>query len=285
MQKLLITGSSGFIGTYFINKYKEDYHINTFSFLNDDLKNLNLSCIDTVIHLSALVHQMDGAHEDQYKRVNLTQTLELATKAKQNGVKHFIFMSTIAVYGEGLQKINISTDKKPVSLYGKSKLEAEIELMKLNDDNFMVSIIEPPMVYGENAPGNVDTLVKIIKKVSFLPLGAIENRRSFIYIGNICYVIDILVNKKVSGIFLVSDDESISTTRFIKLIAKELSKKVYLVRVPLFPGLLKSIKPSFYKRLYRSLEVDNTQTKEKLSLKNLYSVEDGIKYMINGEKI
>ena len=93
--KLLITGSNGFVGSYFINKYKNKYDIKTFSFLKDDINNLDCTDIDVVFHLSALVHQMGGASKEEYEKVNVIQTLKLAKKAKKDGVKHFVFMSTI----------------------------------------------------------------------------------------------------------------------------------------------------------------------------------------------
>ena len=286
MNNLLLTGSNGFIGNYFINKYSNDYEINTFSFLNDDLKNLDLNDTYTILHLSALVHQMGGASREEYERVNVIQTLELAKKAKESGVGHFIFMSSVKVYGE--ESITTYTEKTkcyPEDEYGKSKLRAEDELLKLQDDNFIVSIIRTPIVYGYWVKANVKSLVSLVNKVSILPFGGIDNRRSMVYIGNLCHLVDIIVQKKKSGIFLVADDKPLSTTKLIELIAKELNKKVYLVNIPLFPWLLKTFKPSFYKRLYESLEVDNTETKESLFLTNLYSIEDGIKYMIHGENI
>ncbi len=101
IKNILLTGSSGFVGSYFKDNYKNKYNIDTFSFLNDDFKSLHAEGIDIIIHLSALVHQMGGASKDEYERVNITQTLALAKKAKASGVKQFVFMSTVKVYGEG----------------------------------------------------------------------------------------------------------------------------------------------------------------------------------------
>ena len=106
-----------------------------------------------------------------------------------------------------------------------------------------------------------------------------------IYIGNLCNLVDEIVVQQKNGIFLASDDEPLSTSKLIDLIAKNVNKKMYLVKIPLFETLLKLLKPSFHKRLYGSLEIDHSSTKEKLNLKNPYSVEDGIRLMINGEKI
>lgn len=344
MKNILLTGSNGFVGSYFINKYKKKYNIKTFSFLKDDLASFDCSNIDVVFHLSALVHQMGGANEQEYERVNVTQTLELANKAKASGVRHFIFMSTVKVYGEetGESRLprfarneerdkiaslsffamtereqlaiegevarngayNENSECLPQDDYGKSKLKAEKELLKLEDKSFRVSIIRTPIVYGYEVKANIKNLVNLVNKVSILPFGGIDNRRSMVYVGNLCYMIDVLIGlrmerwktdrldcraslamtERIGSVFLASDDEAISTTRLIELIAKGLGRKVYLVKVPFFESFLKLVKPSFYKRLYGSLEVDNSITKQRLNLKNPYSVENGIKLMIEGEK-
>ena len=97
MKRILLTGANGFVGNYFLKKYSSSYEIITFSFLNDNFVNLDLSNIDVVIHCSALVHQMKGASWEQYEKININQTIQLADKAKKSGVKHFIFLSTIKV--------------------------------------------------------------------------------------------------------------------------------------------------------------------------------------------
>jgi len=281
--KILVTGSNGYLGSSFINNYKAKYFFEKFSLLNQRLDDINFNEIDVVLHCAALVHQKVEQPYEKYQEINVDYPLKLSKLAKQNGVKQFVFISTIAVYGEEKEKLDENTICNPIIAYGKSKLEAEKELLKLNDDNFVVSIIRPPMVYGKDAPGNIDSLIKLVKKLPIIPLGGIENKRSFISIQNLCHIIDEVIIQQKAGIFLASDDESLSTTRLIELIAKNLDKKIYLLKIPFFETLLKIVKPSFHKRLYGSLEVDNSITKEKLNLKNPYNVEEGIKLMINGE--
>ena len=286
MKKLLITGSSGFIGSYFINKYKSKYNIKTFSFLKDNINTLDCNNIDVVFHLSALVHQMAGASAEEYEKVNVSQTLELGKKAKESGVKHFVFMSTVKVYGEETNSVyRETTICNPGDEYGKSKLKAELEILKLENENFKISILRTPIIYGYGVKANIKNLVNLVNKVPVLPFGTIQNRRSMVYIGNLCHLVDVVMEQQESGIFLASDDEPLSTSRLIELIAKNLEKKVYLVKIPFFETLLKVLKPSFHKRLYGSLEVDNTITREKLNLINPYSVEEGIRLMIKGETI
>ncbi len=283
LKNVLVTGSNGYLGSSFINQYKNKYKFENFSLLTQKLEDINFDSVDIVLHCAALVHQKIEHSYEKYHEINVEYPLKLAKLAKENGVKQFVFISTIAVYGEDEEKLDENTVCNPITPYGKSKLAAEKELLKLNDDNFVVSIIRPPMIYGKNAPGNIDSLIKLVKKLPIIPLGGIENKRSFISIQNLCHMIDEIITQQKAGVFLASDDEPLSTSRLIELIAKNLNKKVYLIKIPFFESFLKLVKPSFHKRLYGSLEVDNSITKEKLNLKNPYSVEDGIRLMINGE--
>ncbi|MBU0924564.1 NAD-dependent epimerase/dehydratase family protein [bacterium] len=279
---ILVTGSNGYVGNSFINQYKNKYSFEKFSLLNEKLENISFIDTNIVIHCAALVHQKVEHPYDKYHEINVEYPVKLAKLAKVNGVKQFIFISTIAVYGEYLEKLDENTSCNPITPYGKSKLEAEKQLLKLNDKNFGVSIIRPPMIYGKSAPGNIDSLIKLVKKLPILPLGKIDNKRSFIYIGNICHLVDEIITQEKAGIFLAADNEPLSTSKLIELIAINLDKNIYLIKIPFFESLLKTVKSSYYKRLYGSLEVNNAITKEKLNLINPYSVEDGIRLMIKG---
>jgi len=284
MKKILITGSTGFIGSYFIKKYSIKYNINKFSFRNDDFYKLDLNHTSTVLHLSALVHQMHGASEDEYERINVTQTLALAKRAKKSGVQEFVFISSVKVYGE--ESSSVYTEQTPLhpqDAYGKSKQKAELKLLQLEDKNFRVAIIRTPIVYGYGVKANIKSLVSLVSKISILPFGGIANRRSMLYIGNLCHLIEAIIDKNVSGIYLASDDQPLSTTEFIELISEALGRKTYMLQIPFFPQLLKLLKPSFYQRLYGSLELDARNTKDKLGFTNKYSTKEGIKCMINGE--
>lgn len=281
--KVLLTGSSGFIGSYFQKNYARKYAIQSFSFLKDDLNTLHVKEIDVVIHLSALVHQMSGACDEAYERVNVKQTLELALKAKESGVKQFIFMSTVKVYGEesNIPYTEISSCH-PEDAYGRSKLKAERELQKLVSEDFIVSIIRTPIVYGYGVKANMKNLMKLVENIFILPFGGIVNKRSFVYIGNLCSLIDVIIKSTKNGIFLAGDDNPLSTTQLIEYIANFQGKKRLLLNSLFFGTLLKCFKPSFYKRLFENLEVDNKYTKEVLNFKNPYSVREGIQLMVQG---
>ena len=288
MKKILLTGASGFVGSYFVENFSDKFKIKTFSFRKDDFATLDMNGIDTVVHLSAIVHQMKETGYDVYEDVNVFQSISLAKKTKNSGVKQFVYMSTVKVYGEETGKpYSENSLCHPQDNYGKSKLEAEKKLLELQDENFIISIIRTPIVYGHGVKANIKNLINLINKTPVLPFGNIKNRRSMIYIGNLCFYLDNIIEKQMGGIFLVSDDKPLSTTELCRLIANSLNKKIYLIKVPFFASLLKIIKPSIHKRLFESLEVDNRQTIKKLfNDENVilpYRVDEGIEYMIKGE--
>jgi len=224
--KLLVTGSNGYIGGSFINQYKNKYLFESFSLLKQKIEEISFDGIDAVVHCAALVHQkVEYYPYEKYYEINVEYPVKLAKLAKKNGVKQFVFISTIAVYGQDKEILDENSTCNPITPYGKSKLEAEKELLELNSEDFMISIIRPPIVYGKDAPGNIDSLVKLVKKVPTVPLGGIENKRSFISIQNLCHLINEVLVQRKSGIFLACDDEPLSTSRLIELIAKNLDKK------------------------------------------------------------
>ncbi len=281
---ILVTGANGYVGSSFIKRFSEKYEFRTFSLQKNKIEMSIFDKVDTIIHCAALVHQKIKHSDNKYYEINVNYPLSLAKKAKENGVKQFVFISTIAVYGDDKKVLTENTTCTPINSYGKSKLEAERKLLNLNDENFKVSIIRPPMIYGKDAPGNIDSLVKLILKIRLLPFASIENKRSFISIQNLCNMINEVLIQKKSGIFLASDNESISTSQLIKLIGNSLDKNIYLIKIPLFEFFLKLVKPNLHKRLYENLEIDNTLTKERLNFKNNLTIEEGISLMIKGEE-
>ncbi len=284
MMNILVTGSSGYIGNNLINKYKHLYRFYTFSLQHSSMEDIDFNGIDSIVHCAALVHQSIEHSYEKYYEVNVQYPLSLAKKAKENGVKHFVFLSTIAVYGETYEYIDENTKCMPSTYYGKSKLETEKKLQELSDDIFSVSIIRLPMIYGANAPGNIASLISIIQKTPLLPFDKINNKRTFLYIDNLLQVVELVLRTKQKGVFLIGDDDALSTTKLINLIATALNKKLILVKIPLFENCLKALKPSIHKRLYTNLEINCEKTKKHLGISSLaYKVEDAIKLMINGQ--
>jgi nucleoside-diphosphate-sugar epimerase len=282
--RLLITGSSGYVGANFMDEYILKYDFYKFSLLKKPLENLQFNNIDVVLHCAALVHQGKENCFQEYYNANVKYPVNLAKEAKKNGVKQFVFISTVAVYGEGKSIVTEDTACYPNTPYGKSKYMAEVELRKLEEDGFVISIVRTPMVYGPNSPGNMRALISLVGRVRVIPLGSIENERSFVYIVNLINFIDCVITKRKSGLFLACDDETLSTSKLISLIAKGLGKKVILIRVPFFKSILKSIKPSMYNSLYGTLKINNNMTIEELNYHNKVGVEEGVMLMLKGEE-
>src|SRR3972149_3840531 len=164
MKNILITGSSGFIGSNFI-KLNTSLTVREIDLLTTTIETSDFSDIHSILHLSALVHQMKGAPENEYFKTNSDLAFNTAKKAKEEGVSHIIYMSTVKVYGEFTnfgESWNEDTERKPIDPYGKSKLEGEKRIKELEDQNFAVSIIRTPIVYGPGVKANMYNLMALV---------------------------------------------------------------------------------------------------------------------------
>lgn len=238
MKKILITGANSYIGTSFekwLEEWPKDYLVDTVSLRGNAWKKKDLSGYDVIFHVAAVVHKKEKLEmESLYFKINRNLPIEVAKKAREAGVKQFIFMSTMAVYGkEGKigQEIVISKDDKPnpKTYYGRSKLEAEHELNKLNSDNFKIVLVRPPMVYGPNCPGNYARLEKLALKTPVFPM--IENKRSMLNINKLCQYIKEYIDDEAKGVFFPQDDEYVNTSLLVKKISEQNGRKIYMSRL------------------------------------------------------
>jgi len=283
MKRILITGSNSFVGTNFIKNShcKDVQEVSLFNYAPDKI---DFSQFDIIIHLVAIVHQKVSIPEEEYFRVNRDLTLQVATEAKKAGVRQFIFLSTVKVYGAFHSKSapwNESSPCFPDDAYGKSKYEAEKALRKLQDENFTVSIIRTPLVYGEGVRANMKSIVNLVRKSPFLPFKDIRNKRNFTSAVNLVAFIDRIIELRAAGTFIAMDKDAISTSDLVKMISDTLGKKIYLFRTPGFiirAGM--ALIPSFFERLYGSYEMDNSETLKILNFSAPLTTEEGIKRMI-----
>ena len=274
-KQILITGANGFIGRHFIKKYSNKYLFNTVSLSSGDKP--DFSKIDTVLHLSSLVHQAKKLPDAQYFNINTKQTIDLAKNAKKLGVRHFIFYSTAGVYGthgyinDQTEILNETSNCTPTSAYGKSKLLAENKLFSLEDDQFKISVIRPPIVYGEDCPGNIATLKKLINLVPILPFDHTSNKRSMASVKNLISFTDIVIDNEVTVILIPQDKNQYSTKQIIEDISRPANKKIFLFKPPkLLLFALSKIKPATMLSLYGTLVFDSTRTNEKTNFKPNY---------------
>lgn len=291
MKKIAIIGSDSFIAGKFINSYINKYSLKLFarkpsSTINEilfpdfrDIKSGDLEGVDVVINFAAIVHQPNVKDKSIYIRVNKELPIHLATQSKKAGVKHFIQMSTIAVYGR-TDSINENTEENPVNFYGHSKLMADKALLLMEQDNFKISVVRAPMVYGGGlAPGNMQRLIKLALKGFPLPFKGINNKRDFIHVHNLVLALNSIINQEICKVILPTDKNPVSTEQVLSIIKMYSSKKVRLVPISAFLlYFIKNILPSMYEKLYGNLLVSCTL--DDMHYKPRYTIHDGIREMI-----
>lgn len=284
MPNILITGANSFVGTSF-RRFSKIKDIHEVDMIKNKPEDIDFTGTDVVLHVAAIVHQTKNIHELEYFRVNRDMAVEVAKLAKQTGVKQFVFLSTVKVYGEfkpGMSTWNEETECIPVDDYGKSKYEAEKGLEKLQSPEFSVSIVRTPLVYGKGVRANMLNIIKLVRLLPILPLGGIQNKRNFTYIENLVGFIDRVIERNASGIFIAMDDGTLSTTHLVKIISAALNKKRVLFRIPGF--LLKAGKavlPVIFDRLYGSFELNNNKTREILNYCPPVSSEEGVRRTVH----
>lgn len=284
---LLITGASGFIGSNFIKKYENEYNIIPVCLIEKSPEELDFTGVDSILHLAALVHQMKGAPEERYFEINTELTRRLAVKAKEAGVKHFVFYSTVKVYGFDGDLNNhdfVLTENSPCNPndpYGASKYEAEKILRYLENENFKVATIRPPMVYGEGVKGNMLSLIKLIDKLPVIPLGYDKNRRSVISTENLLYMTYLIIQKSADGIYLGTEDNPVSIKEIATSIQKGLGKNRINIELPKFVfKILCKVKPNIMVRLFGTLAFKQEDNYTKIDYKSQDSMDNQIKMMI-----
>lgn len=237
MKKILITGAYSYIGTSFekwVNNYPKNYFIDTVDMREDSWKGTDFSEFDTVLHVAGLAHADIGNVSDEmkgyYYKINRDLAIETAEKAKRDGVKQFVFMSSIIVYGDSNKQriITRKTAPTPGNFYGDSKLQAEEGIRLLSDEKFKVVILRPPMVYGKGSKGNYSILVKLAQKLPMFP--AVNNQRSMLHIDNLCEFIRLIVENEEKGVFFPQNAEYVKTSEMVRMIAELHGKKIKLFR-------------------------------------------------------
>jgi len=234
---LLITGANSFIGRAVQSHLKDSSEIkaSAVSVRGDAWRSMDFSGFDCILHAAGIAHvSPDPSLNEQYVAVNHRLTVEIAQKAKAEGVKQFIFLSSMIVFGEaspaGVRRtITAESAPAPVNAYGQSKLDAESGLLALEDDSFRVAIIRPPMVYGPGCKGNYNTLVKLAEKLPVFP--EFENRRSMIYVENLAELIRLIALSCDRGIFHPQDASARSVTDIVRQICAVHQKHMHFWRI------------------------------------------------------
>ena len=239
MVNVVITGKNSYIGNHIKDWLMKDgnFHVKCVSVYDEEVDSLDFTSIDAIMHVAALVHRKDIKEWNLYEKINIDLTEKLARKAKQAGVKHFVFMSSMAVYGADKSLLNhIEIDKNapllPSSFYGKSKLEAEQKILDMEDESFFVSIVRPPNVYGKDCKGGyVRGYKTIVRVLPVIPCAFPNITQSMLYIDNLSELCRLILINQVRGIFTPHDVTSVSSVELMKGIAAGIGKKRYWSRV------------------------------------------------------
>lgn len=248
-----------------------------------------LAEVDLVIHLAARVHVMNDDATNplaEYRKINVDGTLNLARQAAAAGVKRFIFLSSVKVNGESTnadKPFNETNSPNPQDAYGVSKFEAEQGLIEIAKQTGMeVVIIRPPLVYGPGVKANFANMLSVVMKGILLPLGAVHNKRSFVYIDNLVSLIVWCIDHSAAAnqVFLVSDGRDLSTTELLRACADALGVKSRLLPVPQkwieFTAALFG-KTQLAQRLCGNLQVDISKARTLLGWEPPVTVEYGLK--------
>lgn len=256
MKRVLITGLNSYVGTefkkYIDDLYSDEISVSFVNVRNSKWTEKDFQNYDVLFHVAGIVHNKNKKDNKKiFYEINRDLTEKIAKKSKENGVKHFIFMSTFSVYGMNSGLINESTVCHPKNDYGKSKYEAEKKIKEIQDENFKVSIIRSPMIYGPNSPGNYSRLRNIaINSPIFINS---NNERSMVFINVLSdFIAQIIINEK-SGTFIPQNIEFIKVKEMIKEISEFHNKKIYFIDIPnFFWGIM--MKFSLFKKVFGELK-------------------------------
>lgn len=280
MKRVLVIGASSYIGRSF-KEYVDHLHaedgweIDLVGARNEEWKALDFQGYDTVLHAAAIVHQREAGgyggrvayrrggkaapDREMYRRVNYETALAVAAKAKDCSVQQFVFISTIAVYGKQAERITKDTKAKPDTFYGIYKHMAEKDLQKFQSKSFDIVIVRPPMVYGEDCKGNFVRLAKMAVCCPVFP--QIANKRSMIYIDNLCEYLYLAIGKEIAGLGCPQNKEYVQTTDLYKKIRAAKGKKTFSITIfnPMIKHLIKKI--GFLDKLFGDCYYDSEQTR------------------------
>ena len=236
-KKVLITGANSFIGTSFdayANKnYADNFEIHTADLIDYGWRDKDFSSFDTVFHVAGIAHvdvdTVSIERQKMYYEVNTDLAVDCAKKAKAEGVRQFVFMSSMIIYGNAggynqKKVITKYTQPAPADFYGDSKWQADQKIRELEDENFHVVMVRPPMIYGKGGKGNYQTLSKLAKMLPIFP--KVENERSMLHVDNLCEFLCQVMLVGEGGIFFPQNKEYVNTSDMMRKIL------LYKKRIP-----------------------------------------------------
>lgn len=239
MKKVLITGANSYIGTsfekYVAEHYSSELEAHTIDMIDGSWRQKNFGEYDIVYHVAGLAHADVGNVNEEVKKkyyaVNTDLAIETARKAKADGVKQFVFMSSAIIYGNSApygktKRITADTVPQPANFYGDSKWQADKGVRELESDDFTVTVLRPPIIYGKGSKGNYPILASMAKNLPIFP--DVVNERSMLYIENLCEFLAQVMVRGYGGIFWPQNSEYTRTSEMVKTIAEVCNHKIHV---------------------------------------------------------
>ncbi|QCX53681.1 NAD-dependent epimerase/dehydratase family protein [Elizabethkingia sp. JS20170427COW] len=297
--KITITGASGFVGTNLSIYLKDKHHsIDALSLRGNWLTNFNPT-VDAIIHLAGKAHDTKNTSDAQdYFNINTELTKEVFQKFLQSEIQDFFYFSSVKAVADTVEGLlTEEAQPQPITPYGKSKIEAEKYLLQQNlPAGKRLFIIRPCMIHGPGNKGNLNLLYEVVEKGIPWPLAAFENKRAFLSIDNLSFLILKMIQNKdlSSGIYNFADDQSVSTNNLVTIISDVLGKKAKLLKIPksLFSSIAKigdvtklPLNTERLQKLTENYEVSNQKIKSALGIQHLpLTAEQGLRKTIESFK-
>ena len=286
MKRILITGINSYLGKSF-KSYMEGfpgYSTVSISMRDGSWREEDFTGIDAVYHVAGLAHSDNGRISPEkaqmYYSINTDLTLELAKKAKREGVGQFIFMSSAIVYGDSApigqrRMIDRGTRCSPANCYGDSKVQAELGLKRLEDECFRVVILRPPMIYGPGCKGNYPVLSLMARRLHFFP--QVDNQRSMLFVGNLMAFVKLMIDNNESGTFFPQNAQYSNTSALVAFIAAAHGRKIRLVRGFTWALKLLGVFTPLVNKAFGSLSYDMEMSGYPRGEYRLFSLEESIR--------
>ena len=302
MSNIIITGHRGFVGSnlvsFFKDSNKEVIGVSRSPMINEipycKLNNIVLNQSKSIIHLAGKAHDLKKTSEDKdYYKANTDLTKKLFSQFIKSDCEVFIYMSSVKAVADSVECVlTEEVTPNPVTVYGKSKLAAEEYILSKDiPQRKRVYILRPCMIHGPNNKGNLNLLYNFVLKGIPYPFGKFENKRSFVSVENLCFIINELIdNEKIeSGVYNIADDKKLSTKELVTIISKTISKKTKIINVPKFliklfaklgDFLLLPINSERVQKLTENYEVSNKKIKKAIQKELPLTTEKGIEKTI-----
>lgn len=260
MKRVLIAGAKSYIGESFRDYLRQ--WVGAYEVEELETKGLTPSRelflgFDVVFCVTGVAHIKETRkNRHLFFEVNRDLVVEIARAAKDAGVKQFVLLSSMSVYGLEVGYITKDKEPKPTTAYGQSKLQADREIRKIEDESFLFACLRPPMVYGKNCTGNYASLRKFALKSPIFP--DYQNKRSMIYIGNLCEFVKNCIDEEKSGVFFPQNAEYVNTSQMVTEIAAAHGKKIKLKKV--FNWAIKIAPLNVVKKVFGDLVYESVDT-------------------------